>query len=676
MQYLNSFPVFAVGLIACALVTSIGCSNTPVSEVTPGQYNLSPSSRSLKPVALLATHGRVKSADAVLYDRSTTLTGQGSYAVFDFGKEVGGIVTLYFGSTSDDVQSLAVAFSESSLNVGTASDLSNGGNGPDGSLPVAVSAFGSFTVPMSNLRGGFRYVTIALTSNGSVELSGVTLQFTAAPAMLDLRDYEGAFISNDDLLNRIWYAGAYTVQMDLIDPQQGRIWPPPSSGWFNNGIVGNGSSVLVDGAKRDRTIWPGDLGISARTDYVAFSDTTSMKNDLELLFAHQGASGCFPDSGPEINFECLSDTYHLWTLDAALEYYLYSGDQDWLAQNWSQIQLGINFSTAKIDGKGLLFVTLTGDWGRQESGGEEISANALLYRVLQLASAIGPVVGDSASEAAYKVEASSLREAIESRLWDGKMGMYRDTPGSSLYPQDGNSLAVWFGIPQTASASTKISGNLRNRWNNFGALTPEMPEAIATFPGSMEVMAHFAAGDDESALNLIRLEWGYMLSNPLGTRSTFWEGYLQNGSFGFGGSYISLAHGWATGPTGALSEYVAGIGPELSSPAQFHFIPHTGDLSTVSATVPLPDGTVNVSWKRELETFTASVNAPSSMVGRYGIPIASATATVLIDDEPVWSSCTPFVSTKLAPISFDGSRVYVSGLAGSHTVTEHEQCDF
>ena len=43
--------------------------------------------------------------------------------------------------------------------------------------------------------------------------------------------------------------------MCTIDPNQGRQWGPPASGWNNAVLIGSGSSILVDGAKRDRTIW-------------------------------------------------------------------------------------------------------------------------------------------------------------------------------------------------------------------------------------------------------------------------------------------------------------------------------------------------------------------------------------------------------------------------------------
>jgi hypothetical protein len=322
----------------------------------------------------------------------------------------------------------------------------------------------------------------------------------------------------------------------------------------------------------------------------------------------------------------------------------------------------------------LLSVTLLDDWFGLSPGGEEIGANALLYHVLQGAAFLASEIGDTTSEARYDAAASSLRTAIRSRLWNDAVGMYAELPGSTLYPQGGNSLALWFGIPDTVAEQMHIAANLRSRWNAYGAVTPERPNAIATFPGSMEVMGHFAANDDTTALDLIRLEWGYMLSSPLGTGSTFWEGYLQDGSFDYGGSYMSLAHGWATGPTAALTLYVAGVGPEMSSAVQFHFVPHAGDLSQVAATVPLAAGNVSVLWRHMDGVFFATVNAPSTMVGRYGIPIGKGASSILIDGKLAWSSCQAVAATRFGGSSSDGSRVYFNSVQGSHIVNESDTC--
>jgi hypothetical protein len=505
-------------------------------------------------------------------------------------------------------------------------------------------------------------------------LTGVSLQFTAAPTLSDLRAYKGSFDSSNDALNRIWYAGAYTVQLDTIDPSQGRMWPPPASGWLNNGLSGSGSTILTDGAKRDRMVWPGDLGISSVTAYVSTGDTLSMKNDLDTLFSLQGIGGGLPDVGPEASFGTTSDTYHLWTLDAVVDYYLYSGDKSWLLAHWPQIQNAIQFSSAKIDPDGLMSVNLTADWGRQSSGGEEISANALFYHVLRGASFLATTVGDPVMAAKYDTQASGLRAAIQSRLWDSAEGLYSEVPGSALFPQDGNALALWFGIPDSSSQGSQISSNLKRRWNSFGAVTPERPGAIATFPGSIEVMAHFAAGEDANALDLIQLEWGYMLASPAGTGSSFWEGYLQDGTFDYGGSYMSLAHGWATGPTAALTQYIGGVGPEPSTSVQFHFIPHIGNLRFAAVTVPLPQGTVSASWSQAPGGFAANVEAPDFMTGRYGIPVNSGAASIFVDGVLVWNTCASVSAVSVGDIFKTGNYVYLSSVTGSHSIVVNDAC--
>jgi hypothetical protein len=664
-------------LVTLGLTLSLSACSYYFLTISDDDYNLPPASRTLTPVAVQRIHGAVSSSDQMLSGGTTTLSGKGSYIVFDFGKEVGGIPSLQFGTASNSAQSVFLAFSESVLYTGPQSDRSDGGHGQDGNLSVAVAAQGTYTVPPEKLRGGFRYITVGMQTGGSVELTRVTLSFTPAPALADLRAYSGSFRSNDDLVNRVWYAGAYTVQLNTIDPNQGRIWPPPTSSWSNNGVSGSGTTILVDGAKRDRLIWPGDLGISSLTAFVSTGDTLSVKNDLDTLFAHQDSSGGLPCVGPEANFGAISDTYHLWTLNVVINYYLYSGDRSWIVAHWPQIKQAVAFSTAKIGAHGLLSVNLKFDWGRHVPGGEEISANALLFQVLQGTSFLASIAGDTTAQSLYSDTAASVRSAINLYLWDAGAGMYVDLPGSSLHPQDGNSLAVWFGIPDSMAKSVSVSTALKRRWNGFGALTPEHSNTIANFPGSMEVLAHFAAGDDVTALSLIRMQWGYMLSNPYGTGGTFWEGYLQDGEFD-GGNYMSLAHGWATGPTSGLTNYVAGIGPELSATVPFHVIPHPGDLTQASATVSLPQGTISTSWKQNGASFVETIAAPAGVAGRYGIPTGGQPIIISIDGQLVWNGCRagePVVpGVSVGAVSLDGAYLYLSSVAGSHTVTATNGC--
>ncbi len=109
------------------------------------------------------------------------------------------------------------------------------------------------------------------------------------------------------------------------------------------------------------------------------------------------------------------------------------------------------------------------------------------------------------------------------------------------------------------------------------------------FPGSMEAMAHFEAGEDETGLDLLRLEWGYMLNAPYGTASTFWEGYRTDGSSDYNESYVSAAHGWSAGPTATLTFYVLGIHPDRAGGAGLRPDPAPGRRCTTSrASSPRP----------------------------------------------------------------------------------------
>jgi hypothetical protein len=639
--------------------------------------NYAPATRTLAPVAIEGTSGTVSSPQNVLTGASTRISGANSYVVLDFGKEVGGIVTLSFAGASGSGQQVGLAFSESSLYVGENSDLSSGaafsGTGTDGAIYTTVNGASTYPMPADKLRGGFRYLTVFLNSSGWVDLDGVSLNFTAVPDMADPQNYPNYFSSNDALLNQIWYAGAYTVQLDSIDPNQGRVWPAPSTGWENNGNVGVGTSVLTDGAKRDRSVWPGDMGVSLPTEYVSTNDLASARNSLTTIYQHQNTStGELEYGGPEFNFFG-SDTYHIWTLIGTASYYTYSADNAWLGSIWSQYQHGMSFITAKIDGSGLLNVTGTNDWARADQGGDNIEANALLYRALITGSTLATVEGDSADAAHWTQLAANLKSAANSTLWNPGVGLYRDNPSSTLYPQDGNSLAVWYGLTGTAAQNTAISTTLTGRWERYGALTPEKNSgaSIGTFPGSMEVQAHFVAGDDTGALALIRREWGYMLTAPIGTKSTFWEGFQFDGSFDYGGTYMSAAHGWATGPTSALTFYVLGLAP-TSATGQYDFEPHQGDLTHVEGDITMPQGAVTGSWDYSAQagTLTEHLTSPNGTVGGIGVPTyGSANVTVTVNGAAVWHNGTFTPTAGITGASSDGSYVHLTGVApGSYTV--------
>ncbi|KAL0485203.1 MET18 [Acrasis kona] len=132
--------------------------------------------------------------------------------------------------------------------------------------------------------------------------------------------------------------------MCTIKSSQGRAWPPPKSLWNNNVVVSLGSSVLVDGAKCDRTIWAGDLGVSIPSAFASTNDLDAIKNAMDTLYSVQKNTGELPWSGPVFNLWG-SDTYHLWTLLGSALYYDYTQNTEWLTKNWPRINMKYRYQT-------------------------------------------------------------------------------------------------------------------------------------------------------------------------------------------------------------------------------------------------------------------------------------------------------------------------------------------
>lgn len=233
--------------------------NGPTEAAFPGTWdsnNYAPANRSVAPASLLTWPNLAKKS----WPRSYALKGNGSIVTLDFGKEVGGIVSVSY--TASGQGQLGLAFTEAKNYVGEWSDSSNGKFvGPDGAI------YGNFTtgsatylMPQEKLRGGFRYMTLFLITNSSTATltpTDISVELDFQPTWPNLRAYQGYFHSNDALLNRLFYAGAYTLQSNAVPTNTGRQVPMLSYGWANNATLGPGDTIIVDGAKRDRAVWPG-----------------------------------------------------------------------------------------------------------------------------------------------------------------------------------------------------------------------------------------------------------------------------------------------------------------------------------------------------------------------------------------------------------------------------------
>ena len=302
------------------------------------------------------------------------------------------------------------------------------------------------------------------------------------------------------MLNKIWYGGAYTLQTNAVPVNTGRWIPAIASGWANNGTMSNGSTVIVDGAKRDRAVWPGDMGIAVPSTFVSLGgDLLSVKNALQTMYDHQNADGSFPEAGPPL-LQQGSDTYHMWTMIGTYNYILYTNDTQLLIQNYARYLRAMDYVYGKVhEPSGLLNVTGIRDWARWQQGFNNSEANMILYRTLLTGADLASWVGDDANSTLYTERAANLSTAINQYCWDGSYGAFKDNAtATTLHPQDANSMAILFGVvPASSSNSSKaqsISEKLTYNWTPIGAEAPELPNNISPFISSFEIQAHLTIG--------------------------------------------------------------------------------------------------------------------------------------------------------------------------------------
>ncbi|KAF4872652.1 hypothetical protein CGCSCA1_v008390 [Colletotrichum siamense] len=609
----------------------------PTEASFPGPWDANiyaPDSRTARPKSVLS----LATGDAIgSFPCAQPLKGNGSALVFDFGVLVGGITTVNYTYTGDGPATLGLAWTEAKNWIGEYSDNSNGNyRGPnatlisvDGALfhNITAAGEGSYTVPFAQLRGGFRYLTLYLMTNSSssstsnttaptLAIDDVSLEIVFQPTWSNLRAYQGYFHSSSDLLNKIWYAGAYTLQTNAAPPETGRVLTEAvwNGSWFNDAYLGVGSSLLLDGAKRDRWIWPGDMGVAVPSAFVSTGDLESARNALQTMFDYQQPSGIFPRAGPPY-LDATSDTYHMWTMIGAYNYILFSGDLPWLAANWAAYLRAMDYIYAKIIPEtGILNATATGDWARYIYSTNGSAPNMLLYRTLTTGAFLADLAPSNSSSSSFAnltstwlARSETLKTAIKTHLWDATKGAFFDGyKNRTLYPQDANAYALAFGLlapssPEAASVSAALTDN----WTPIGPASPELPGNVSPFITSIELEAHFVAGRPDRALRLIRDSWGWYLTHPNGTQSTVIEGYLVDGSFGYrktrgytdDPSYVSHAHGWSSGPTSTLTEYLVGLRVTAPAGREWRLRPVFGEVEAAQAGFTTALGRFSARWE-------------------------------------------------------------------------------
>jgi alpha-L-rhamnosidase len=420
-----------------------------------------------------------------------------------------------------------------------------------------------------------------------------------------------------------------------------------------------GTNVLpsiMDGAKRDRLDFMGDIEISGLTLLYSTFAREYLAGSIELFSDFQRPEGRIPTSVPPqyhpgvtsaatINAtSLLIPDYDLQQITSIYNYYLYTGDRSFLQAQWPVVQKVVAFFQTLTNNPQQL-VIVPSPFGPAPA---DTLTNSHFYGVLLQAAQLATALNHEDIAAGYKASAAQLKAAINTNLFNSTAGLYGvDTSQLTVFPQDGNSYAILYGVaPAQGTSVTSILAKLTSALYR----TPTAPNATGPVPvqqssgstqvgpytSAFELFARFENDDTANALALIRNEWGLMRKNsPFYSQAT-WEYVGLDGTPGLGEG-TSLAHGWASGPTSALSKYVLGVRPVEPGYKTWLIEPQPGDLKWAEGTVPTPYGPIKARWERKGNALVLQITVPDGTRGSVGLPVGANPGSLVVNGRTVKS---------------------------------------
>jgi alpha-L-rhamnosidase len=593
--------------------------------------------------------------------------------VIDLGRLTGGQIEI--GVSASSGVPIQVSYSEARRFLGPGGDVDHGSQGQNDDPSSRVDQFtGTGAITLPGIRGAERYIQIGLAGAGDVQIDYVRLRVTHFRPRAN--DYVGHFLSSDELLNRIWYAGAYTLNVSTYgDPYR------------------RNRTVMADAGKHDRVVWLGDLATEVLTgSYTVRQMPLFLRRSLQLFTCQQERGGYIPHAsevyvkcphpgpanGPPASAKkictCLTaqrlPSYTAWFLIDVAYYYRMTADPrvaEWLPV----IQRALRFFQKGVGPRGL-FVTQAEElnWHPPDvAGGEDADTNAVWVRALQSAATLEMQLGDRRLGRRYLRASRRLAGAIRANLFDPAVGALRlntfDVTGN--HTQDANVQGVLAGVLGGTAATSALNFLRGPLGTPFGTATgqfdndPFMGRYISPFQSGWELMARFQYFQTGEALGLMRSEWGQMVKGDPGT---FWEKLTTAGGvaayqsanpdgspiveipgsgLAHGSGESSLAHGWSTAPTAMLSAYVLGMRPAGAGWKSWLVEPQPGDLKFAQGSVGTPEGKLEVRWEHHSErpSFRITVKAPHGPTGTVAVPLFGRKRTIARDGRVVWTHGHP-----------------------------------
>lgn len=448
----------------------------------------------------------------------------------------------------------------------------------------------------------FRFIYIE--TEGNVRFNELTMDYEYAPQDLPIG---GRFRCNDELINKIWDIGAYT--MDLTTRE-----------------------FFVDGIKRDRWTWSGDAIQSYLMNYYLRFDNACVRRTIRQLRGKDPVTA---------HINTIMDYTFYW-FKSVHDYYTYTGDIEFVREIYPKMQTMMQYVLNRTNAEGMA-EGLSDDWifvdwvdFPMHKRGTLCFEQILLCKSFETMKLCATILKDnpldnppqgSITPEEYKSDVikyteleNSLLEKLRPVFWDDKrkafMHAVENGEINSQITKFPNMFALIYGYLSEEEQKTIMKSVMLN---------PEIEKITTPYMRFYELEALCLMGMQTQVLDEIRDYWGGMIRE--GTTS-FWEKYnpedkgTQHLTM-YGRPYgKSLCHAWGASPIYLLGKYYLGASPTKPGYREYEVKPTLGGLKWMEGDVPTPTGNIHIKMDQKNINIIGCGGKGTLVLGekRYDIP--------------------------------------------------------
>ncbi len=435
------------------------------------------------------------------------------------------------------------------------------------------------------------YSEIGLNASGNEFTSGsVALRYIFVPDIENCEasvDFEyfplknrGSFECDNEMVNKLWDVCAYTMLL-------------------------NSREAFFDGIKRDRWVWSGDAYQSYFVNYYLAFDLDIVRRSVRML-----------RGGDPIkkHINTISDYTFLW-ISSVLDYYLYTGDEDFVRDIYPDILDMWEFIEPRLDSDGMykrqpddwVFI----DWSSFDSNGPISAEQMLLARAYEATKEFARLMGDASWEKHASLQLEKIVKKTNELYWNEEKGAFVDdyNSGKNNVTRHANIFALLFNYTSEERKEKIIKNVIFN---------DEITKITTPYFEFYELDAMCKIGNFKYMTDMLDSYWGEMLR--LGA-TTIWEEFdptkkgIEHYEM-YGGKYEkSLCHAWGASPIYLLGKYALGVYPTENGYKKYEVKPSLMCFGKVKGTVPTPNGDIFVSLDSEKAEVLSEIDGGTLILG-------------------------------------------------------------